>query len=98
MQVTFIAADTWIVESQCVLEAVHIENLTAIMEKFKHDILSVSKSVAWYPIYVHIKICLEMGHTRRAWRQVKIIFIPATGEVNYTQAKGYCPNSLLPFM
>ena len=39
-----------------------------------------------------------MGYTPRAWRQVKIMFIPANGKVNYTQAKAYCPISLLSFM
>jgi ssDNA-binding Zn-finger/Zn-ribbon topoisomerase 1 len=39
-----------------------------------------------------------MGYTPRAWRQVKIMFIPANGKVNYTQAKVYCPISILYFM
>jgi len=69
-----------------------------VMKKIKHDILNVSKSVAWYQKNVHIKACVVMGYTPRAWRQFKMMFIPATGKVNYTQAKGYCPNSLLPFM
>jgi hypothetical protein len=30
--------------------------------------------------------------------QVKMMFIPATGKVNYTQANAYCPISLLSFM
>jgi len=50
----------WTLErhSLYVLEAVHIEIQTVIMEK-KHEILSVSKSFAWYQMYVHIKACLS---------------------------------------
>jgi hypothetical protein len=58
----------------------------------------VSKSVALYQKYVHIKACLATGYTPRAWRQVKMMYIPATGKPNYTQAKAYCPISLLSFM
>jgi hypothetical protein len=61
------------------------------------DIPSSSKSVAWYQKYVHIKACLATGFIARLWRQVKMMFIPATGKVNYTQANAYCPISLLPF-
>jgi hypothetical protein len=58
------------------------------MEKIKHDILSVSQSVA-YQKYTQIKACLIMGYTPRAWGQVKMMFIPAIGKVNSTQAKAY---------
>ena len=44
-------------QSICV-EAVHIEIQTVIMQKIKHDILSVSKPVARYQKYVHIKAYL----------------------------------------
>jgi hypothetical protein len=47
---------------------------------------------------VDIKACLARGDIPRAWRQVKITFKPAHGKVNYTQAKTYCPISLLSFM
>jgi len=53
------------------------------MEKIQHDILSVSKSVACYQKYVHIKNCLVKGYTPRAWGQVKVTFIPATGSQLY---------------
>ena len=69
-----------------------------LWKKIKHDILSVSKSVAWYQKYMHIKACLVTGYTPRVWRQVKMMFIPATGKVNYTQAKAYCTISLLSFI
>jgi hypothetical protein len=45
----------------CVLEAGRIEMQTVIMEKIKHDILSVSEHVARYQKYVHVKAC----HARR---------------------------------
>ena len=66
----------------------------AIME---HDILSVSKSVAFYQKYVHTETCLPMGYIPRARRQVKMMFIPVP-EANYTQAKAHCPIRLLSFM
>ena len=100
LQVTFIAGDTWNSESICILEATHI----VIMEKkIKHDIITVSKSLASYQKYMHIKVCaywslLVTGYTLRAWRQVKMMFIPVNGKVNYTQAKAYCPISLLSIM
>ena len=68
-----------------------------LWKKIKHDILSVSKSVAWHQMYMHMKACLAAEYICRASRQFKMI-IPAIGKVNYTQAKGYCPFSLLPFM
>jgi len=47
---------------------------------------------------VDIKAFLAMGDIPRAWRQVKMMFKPAPGKVNYTQAKAYCLISLLSFM
>jgi hypothetical protein len=44
------------------------------------------------------KVHIAKGYVPRVWRQVKMVFIPATGKVNYTQAKAYCPISLLYFM
>jgi hypothetical protein len=38
---------------------------------------------------MHIKTFLVTGYIPRAWRQVNIMFIPATGMVKYTQAKAY---------
>jgi hypothetical protein len=97
--VTFIPGDTWNAESICLLEAVHIEiQNCSYGEKIKHDILSVSKSAAWYQKYEHIKPCLATVYIHRAMRQVKMRFIPATGKVNYTHATAYCPISLLSFM
>jgi hypothetical protein len=51
----------------------------------------VSKSVASCPKYVHIKACLLTGYKPRAWRQVKMMFIPPNRKVNYTKGKTYCP-------
>ena len=75
-----------------------MKSKTVIREKIKHDVLSVSKSVARYQNYMHIKACLTTGYITRALRQVKMIFIPAIGKVNYTQAKAYCPLSILSFV
>jgi hypothetical protein len=36
---------------------------------------------------MHNKAFLPSGYIPRARRQVKMMFIPATGKVNYTQAK-----------
>ena len=66
---------------------------TVIMETIKHDILIVSKSVA-YENFVHIKGCLATGYIQTVWRQVKVTFIPVPGKVNYTQGKAYCAISL----
>jgi hypothetical protein len=49
----------------------------------------VSKSAALYQKYVHIKACLARRYITIAWKQVKVTFIPATVEVNYTEAKAY---------
>jgi hypothetical protein len=38
---------------------------------------------------MHIKAFLVTGHIPRARRQVKMMFIPATRKVNYTQGKVY---------
>ena len=39
-----------------------------------------------------------MVYIPNAWRQGKMMFIPANGKVNYTQANAYCAISLLYFM
>ena len=57
------------------MEAVHIEIQTVIMEMIKHDILNVSKSVASYKNYMHIKACVAMENASRAWGQDKMTFI-----------------------
>jgi hypothetical protein len=48
--------------------------------------------------YVHIKACLATVYVPRSMRQVKMIFIPVTGNVNYTQTRAYCPFSLLAYI
>ena len=58
-----------------------------LWKKIKYDIITVSKSVVWYQKYMHIQACLVIGYKPRAWRQVKMMFIPVNGKVNYTQAK-----------
>jgi len=47
---------------------------------------------------MHIKACLARGHIHRVRRQFQMMFKPAPGKVNYTQAKAYCPISPLSFM
>ena len=94
---TLITGDTWNAKPTCLLEAVDIEIWDCSYGE-KNLGLSVSKSVAWYQKYVHIKACLARGYIPSAWRQVKMMFTPAAGKVNYTQAKAYRPISLLPFM
>jgi hypothetical protein len=69
-----------------------------MMETNKHDVLSESKSVARYQKYVHIKACLGNIYIPRAWRQVKMTFIPVPRKANFTEAEGYQPISLLSFM
>ena len=36
-----------------------------------------------------------MGYIPKAWRKVKMTFVPAPVKVNYTQAMAHCPISLL---
>jgi flagellar hook-basal body complex protein FliE len=38
---------------------------------------------------MHYKAFLIMGYMPKAWRQFKMMFKPAIGKVNYTQAKAY---------
>jgi hypothetical protein len=98
LQVTFIA---WLeIQSPYAFWKLHT---LLLWKKIKHDILSVSKSVVWYQKYMHIKVCAYSSlpsnrYTPRACRQVKMMFIPVNGKVNYTQAKAYCPISLLSIM
>ena len=73
-------------------------NPRLLLWKQTYDVVSVSKSVAWYQNYMHIKACLSTGHIHTAWRQVKMTFIPVPGKVNYTQDKAYCDISLLSYM
>jgi hypothetical protein len=58
----------------------------------------VSKSVALYQNYVHIKAYLAMDYIPIAWKQVKVMFIPETTDSSYTKAKAYCPIILLSFI
>jgi len=71
---------------------------TVIVERNKHGILYVSISVVWFQKCVHKKSCLARGYIPKAWRQVKMTFVPAPVKVNYTQAKAYWPISLLSIM
>jgi hypothetical protein len=84
----------WTLEKQsiCVLEAVHIE-----IQTIKHEVLSVSKSFAWFQLYVHIRACPSRIYIPVACGQVKLAFIPAPGKANYTEAKVYHPIILLYF-
>ena len=67
-----------------------------VMKRNKHAILRVSISVVWFQTCAaHIKSCLARIYIPKAWRQVKMTFVPAPVKVNYTQAKAYCPISRL---
>jgi hypothetical protein len=35
------------------------------------------------------RACLARGYILKAWRQVKVTFIPKSGRANYTKAKAY---------
>ena len=65
-----------------------------VWKKIEHVNLSVSQSVALYQKYTHIKVCLVMWYTPRAQRQVKMMYIPATGSQLYS-GKGICTISLM---
>jgi hypothetical protein len=55
-----------------VLEAVHIEMLTVIMEKIKYEVLSVSNPVARYhQKYVHIEAYLAKRYIPIAWGRLR---------------------------
>lgn len=47
---------------------------------------------------VYITSCLARGYKPKAWKQVKMTFVPAPVKVNYTQAKAYCTIILLSVM
>jgi len=47
---------------------------------------------------VHIKVCLAREYIPRVRGQVKMAFNPVIRKVNYTEARGYNPISLLSFM
>jgi hypothetical protein len=57
-------------------------------------ILHVSKSVAWYQNYVHIKICVERGYIH-IYTQSLEVDKDDFSTCNYTMAKLYCPISLM---
>jgi hypothetical protein len=44
------------------------------------------------------RACLARGYIPKAWRQVKVTFIPKPGKANYTKAKAYHLISLSSFM
>jgi hypothetical protein len=37
------------------------------------------------------RACLSKEYIPKAWRQVKVAFIPKHRKANYTEAKAYCP-------
>ena len=66
-----------------------VKSKICIMLSIKYDVPSLSKSAARYHKYVHSNVSLARGYKPTAWWQVKMMFIPVTGKVNYTQAKAY---------
>jgi len=96
--VTAIDGDTSKAKAVCVLEVVHIDIQTVVMETMKHEVLSVSKSVVRYQKYVHMKDCLARRYIPIAWGQVRMTLIPAPGKAKCTMANGYHPINLLFFM
>ena len=58
-----------------------------LWKKNKHGILSVSKPVARYVKYKHVKACVARRYIPTAWGQVKMTFIPAPGKAKCTVAK-----------
>jgi hypothetical protein len=44
------------------------------------------------------RACLAYGYIARAWRQVRVTFIPKSGKPDYTEAKAYRPISLSSFL
>ena len=90
--VTFITGDTWYAEATCALGAIHIEI------QYSYN----GKNETWHSTCVniccvHIKSSLARGYIPRAWREIKVTFIPAP-MVNYSHIKAYCPISQLSFM
>jgi hypothetical protein len=81
----------------CVFKAVHIKIQTVSMETIKHKVLSVSKFVAKYQKYVHIKACPARRYIPTVWGQINMTLIPTSGEANCTDSKGYHLISLLSF-
>jgi hypothetical protein len=49
-------------------------------------------------LYHIFRACLARGYILKAWRQVKVTFIPKPGKANYTEAKAYRPLKLSSFM
>jgi len=47
---------------------------------------------------IKVKACLARGYIPRYWGAGQDDNIPAPGKINYTQAKAYCPTSLLSSM
>jgi hypothetical protein len=45
-----------------------------------------------------LRACMIYGFIPKAWRQVKVTFIPKPGNLNYTAAKAYRPISLSSFL
>jgi hypothetical protein len=68
------------VEPTGFLETVHFEIQDWFMEKIKHEVLNVSKSVAWYKKYVHIKACLKSGYIPKSPEAGQDVFYTYTWE------------------
>ena len=79
---TFVAGDTSKAQSICLWRLYTFKSKTITRESIKYDILSVSKSVAWYQKYVHIKACLATGFIYTEPEAGPECFIHAPGKVN----------------
>ena len=44
------------------------------------------------------KACLRLGYTPKAWREMKVIFIPKPGKVQYDDVKSFRPITLSSFL
>jgi hypothetical protein len=44
------------------------------------------------------RACRARGYMPKAWRQIKLMFIPKPRKANYIKAKAHCPTSLSSFM
>ena len=44
------------------------------------------------------KACISLGHTPKAWRETKVIFLPKPGKDSYDHPKSYRPISLSNFL
>jgi hypothetical protein len=93
-KVTFIAGDTSYAVHMCFGGYTHWKQIPLLWTEINMSFY-VCQYVVWFQKCVLIKSCLARGYIPKAWRQVKMTFVPAPVEVNYTLAKAYCPISLL---